>query len=120
MTRDTIPVTSTVLAGVAATLLAPPVFANQAEVANPDGHTVVVYVNGLGAAGGSDTEVSINQVACPHGRIEDDAAFDVTSGVVGVFGPFPPLLYNQSDGTVQFDFEDAITGDEAIFAINVL
>lgn len=120
MARDTIPVTSTVLAGVAATVLQPPVFGNGAEVANPDGHAVVVYVNGLGAAGASDTEVTIQQVACPHGRTENDAAFDVSSGVVGVFGPFPPLLYNQSDGTVQFDFENAITAGEAIFAINVL
>ena len=120
MVRDAITVTNTLLAGVAPTLDTP-VFANQGEVANGSGRVLVIYVNGVGGAGVSDTEVTIQQVACPHERIQNDAAFDVTTDTVGVFGPFPPLLYNQSDGTVQFDYENAINaGVERVFGLAVL
>jgi hypothetical protein len=120
MARDTITVTNSVRAGVLAALITP-VFANQAEVANPNGRVVVIYINGMGAAGVSDTEVTIQQVADPYGRTENDPAFDVTTDTVGVFGPFPPALYNQSDGTVQFDFENAINaGAERVFGLSVL
>ncbi len=118
MARDTITVTSTVLAGVMPTLDVP-VAANNGEMANGDGHTLFIVANGVGGAAGGATQVTIQQVACPHGRIQNDGAFTVTADNVGVFGPFPPLLYNQSDGTVQFDY-DATAANINVFGLSVL
>ncbi len=118
MARDTITVTSTVLVGVMPTLAAP-VSANGGEMANDNGGTLFVVANGVGGAAGGATEVTIQQVACPHGRTENDAAFSVTADTVGVFGPLPPLLYNQSDGTVQFDY-DATAANIQAFGLRVL
>lgn len=118
MARDTIVVTSTVLAGVAPTLTVP-VAANDGEMANDAGGTLFIVVNGLGGAAGGATQVTIQQVACPHGRTENDAAFSVNADTVGVFGPLPPLLYNQSDGTVQFDY-DATAANISVFGLRML
>ena len=118
MARDAITVTSTVLTGVAPTMDVP-VAAYDGEMANANGHTLFVVVNGVGGAAGGATQVTIQQVDCPHGRIENDAAFNVPVDVVGVFGPFPPALYNQSDGTVQFDY-DATAANIVVFGLSVL
>ncbi len=117
MARDTITVTATVRAGVLPALTTPSA-ANNAEVANAAGRTIVVYVNGVGGGSAQATDVTIQQVADPYGRIENDAAFTVPVNVVGTFGPFPPLLYNQSDGTVQLDY-DAIDANARVFGLAI-
>ena len=117
MARDTITVTSSVLAGVLPALTTPNA-ANNAEMANASGRTIFVFVNGMGAASVQATAVTIQQVACPHGRIQNAAAFTTTTDVVGVYGPFPPLLYNQTDGTVQIDY-DAVSANARVFGMAV-
>jgi hypothetical protein len=118
MARDTITVTNTVRAGVLATVTTPNA-GNDAEMANPNGRVGFVFVNGLGAASVQATAITVQQVDDPYGRKENDAAFTVTVDNVGVFGPFPPALYNQSDGTVQFDY-DAVSANARVFGLSVL
>ncbi len=119
MARDTITVTSTVRAGVMPAVTTPNE-SNEAEFAN-NGRTVVVYVSGLGGAavGAGNRTVVIQQVADPYGRTENDAAFVITNDAVATFGPFPPALYNQSDGTVQIDY-DGISTNQGVFALAVV
>ena len=117
MARDSITVTTTVRAGVLPTLNTP-VAANDAQVANATGRVVVVFVNGMGAVSAQATAVTIQQVADPYGRIQNDAAFTVPINVVGMFGPFSPLLYNQTDGTVQIDY-DAVSPNARVFALQL-
>jgi hypothetical protein len=118
MGRDTITVTNTVRAGVLPALTTPNA-GNDAEFANDNGRVVVIFVNGLGAASVQATAVTIQQVDCPHARTENDAAFTVTVDNPGTFGPFPPALYNQSDGTVQVDY-DAVSANARVCAVAVL
>lgn len=118
MARDSITVSNTVLAGVAPTLDTP-VAANNGEVANGGGNVIVVVVNGLGGLAGGATQVTVQQVACTHGRVQNAAAFTVAADTVGVFGPFPPALYEQSDGTVQIDY-DVTAANIKVFALSVL
>jgi hypothetical protein len=118
MARDTITVTNTVRAGVLPALTTPNA-GNGAEVANANGRVIVLFINGLGAASVQATAVTIQQVADPYGRTENDAAFTVTVDNPGVFGPFPPLLYNQTDGTVQIDY-DAVSANARVCAVHVL
>ncbi len=117
MARDTIAVTATIRSGVIAAAAAP-VAANNGEFAN-GGRTVVVLANGVGGAGNATIQVTIQQVADPYGRTENDAGFDVDADEIGVFGPFPPNLYNQTDGTVQIDYDIDSTNAE-IFALAVV
>ena len=118
MARDTITVTSSVRAGVMPALTTPN-DGNDAEVANA-GRTIVVLISGLGAAavGAGNRTVTIQQVADPYNRIQNHAAFAVTNDAVATFGPFPPLLYNQSDGTVQIDY-DAVSADARVCGVHV-
>lgn len=118
MGRDSITVTATVRSGVSPTLNTPDA-GNDAQVANAAGRTIVVFVNGMGAASVQATAVTVQQVADPYGRIQNDAAHTVAVNTVGVFGPFPPLLYNQSDGTVQLDY-DAVSANARVFALNIV
>jgi hypothetical protein len=98
-----------------------PVFANQAELPNDNGGVLLVFVNGLGGVGDADVEVTITQVACPHERLVTESAFDVTADTVAVLGPWPPLLYNQSDGMVYIAYEDSIDAAHAVvFGLHVL
>lgn len=117
MGRDSITVTATARAGVLPTLNTPDA-TNDAQVANAAGRTVVAFVNGMGGASAQATLVTIQQVADPYGRIQNEAAFNVPVNVVGVFGPFPPLLYNQTNGTVQIDY-DAVSANARVFALIV-
>ena len=116
MARDTITVTSTVRAGVAPALTTPSA-ANNAEMAN-DGRTLFLFINGMGASSAQATAVTIQQVNDPYGRIQNDAAFVAAVNVLSVYGPFPPLLYNQSDGNVQIDY-DAVHADARVCGIHV-
>ncbi len=111
MVRDTIAVTATVRDGVLLTD-DPPSAGNNAEFANSAGRTLLIYVNGLGAASGQATDITIQQVADPYGRIQNAGAFTVPVDRVAVLGPFPPLLYNQADGTVQVDYDAVDAGAE--------
>ena len=117
MARDTITVTSTVRAGVAPALTTPNA-GNNAEMAN-DGRTVFMYINGMGAASVQATAVTIQQVADPYGRIQNDSAFSAAIDVLSVYGPFTPLLYNQSDGNVQIDY-DGLSTNQRVFALAVV
>ena len=117
MARDTITVTSSVRAGVLPAMTTPSA-ANNAEMANAGGRTIMIYVNGIGAASVQATAVTIQQVEDPYGRIQNDAAVTVTADVVGTFGPFPPNLYNQSDGTVQIDY-DAVSANARVMALAI-
>ena len=118
MARDTITVTSTVRAGVMPAVTVPNE-ANEAEFAN-NGRTVVVYISGLGGAatGAGARTVLVQQVADPYGRIQNDSAFAAATDVLSVFGPFPPSLYNQTDGTVQFDY-DAVSANARVCGVHV-
>ena len=117
MARDTITVTSTVRAGVAPALTAPN-SGNNAEMAN-DGRTLFLFINGMGAVSAQATAVTIQQVEDPYGRIQNDAAFTSAINVLSVYGPFPPLLYNQSDGNVQIDY-DGLSTNQSVFALSVV
>ncbi len=119
MARDTITVTATVRAGVLPALTTPNE-GNEAEVANSAGRTIVIYLSGLGGAaiGAGARTVLIQQVADPYGRIQNDSAFAVTNDAAAVFGPFPPNLYNQTDGTVQIDY-DGLSTNQSVCALAI-
>ena len=117
MARDTITVTSTVRAGVAPALLAPD-SGNNAEMAN-DGRTLFLFINGMGAVSAQATAVTIQQVEDPYGRIQNDAAFIAAINVLSVYGPFPPLLYSQSDENVQIDY-DGLSTNQRVFALSIV
>lgn len=120
MGRDAITVTNTVRAGVAPALLTPN-DGNDATVANGNGRVIVVMVSGLGGAavGAGARTVVIQQVQDPYLRIQNDVAFPIVNDTVAVFGPFPPLLYNQSDGTVQIDY-DGLSTNQSVFALAIV
>lgn len=118
MARDAVTVTSKVLAGVLPTLNTPNA-TNNARMPNANGKTIFVFVNGMGASSAQATEVTIQQVADPYNRIQTGQDVStVTVNTVGVFGPFPPALYNNSDGEVEIDY-DAVDANARIFGMNV-
>ncbi len=119
MARDTITVTSTVRAGVMPTVTVPNAGLG-GEFAN-NGRTLIVFVSGLGGAavGAGARTVLVQQVDDPYGRKENNAAFAITNDAVATFGPFPPALYNQTDGTVQLDYV-ALSTNPGIFALAVV
>ncbi len=116
MARDTVTVTSTVRAGVAPALTTPSA-ANNAEMAN-DGRTVFLFVNGMGAASVQATAVTVQQVDDPYGRTENDTPFSAVADILSAYGPFPPALYNQTDGTVQFDY-DAVSAEARVCGLHI-
>lgn len=120
MGRDTITLTNSVRDGVAPALDTPS-DANDAQFNNSGGNVIVVLISGLGGAavGAGARTVTIQQAECSHGRTENAAAFVVANDSVAVFGPFPPLLYNQSDGTVQIDYAGLST-NQRVYAMGVL
>lgn len=116
MVRDAITVTSSVRAGVEPATTLPD--ADNGRMANAAGRTIFVYVNGLGGASAQATQVTIQQVADPYNRIQNDLAFNVPVNVVGTFGPFPPLLYNQTSGEVHIDY-DLLGANAAVFGLAI-
>ena len=119
MGRDTITVTASVRDGVAPVLTTPD-DGNDGEFANSSGRTIVVLVSGLGGAAagaGARTIVPI-QVADPYGRLVAQTPIAVTNDTVMVIGPFPPLLYNQADDTIQVDYAGLST-NQSIFALQI-
>jgi len=117
MGRDVIAVTASVRDGVLLTEDVPSA-ANNAEFANSAGRTLLIYVNGIGAVSAQATDITIQQVADPYGRIQNAAAFTVPVNRVATLGPFPPLLYNQSDDTVQVDY-DAVDAGASQYALQI-
>ena len=70
---------------------------NGNSLVNPDGRTILLVRN----ASGSSINITITSVADPDtGRTGDIGPQAVANGALRAFGPFPPHLFNQSDGTV--------------------
>lgn len=120
MARDDITITNTVRAGVLPTLDTPD-DGNDALLLNASGHVILVVISGMNAAavGAGVRTVVIQQENCPHGREENAAAFPITNDTVAVFGPFPPLLYNTTDGEVEIDY-DGLSTNQKVFGLQVL
>lgn len=119
MARQTMTVTASVRDGVAPVLVTPDV-GNGDEFANSAGRTIVVLISGLGGAAvgaGNRTIVPI-QVADPYGRLVAQTPIAVANDTVMVIGPFPPLLYNQADDTVQVDY-DGLSTNQSAFALQI-
>ncbi len=119
MGRQALTVTASVRDGVAPALLTPDV-GNGDEFANSAGRTILVIVSGLGAAAvgaGARTVVPI-QVADPYGRLVAQTPIAITNDTVMVLGPFPPLLYNQTDDTVDIDYV-ALSTNQSVFALQI-
>lgn len=101
MARSVISITSSVEAGVIATLDATD-NVNGHEFSNPVGGVMLILINGLGAAGVTIVTTIIS-VADPYGRTGDLTCPSSADGTIMIAGPFPPLLFNQSDDTVDVD-----------------
>ncbi|KKM15254.1 hypothetical protein LCGC14_1697930 [marine sediment metagenome] len=81
-----------------------------------DGKTVLLVLDEL-ATGAGDT-LTFEAVADPDGRVETTLARTVTLKKIFVYGPFLPLLWNQSDGKVRAKFTTA-NSKTKIMAIRV-
>lgn len=81
-----------------------------------DGKTVLLVLDEL-ATGAGDT-LTFEAVADPDGRVETTLARTVTLKKIFVYGPFSPLLFNQSDGKVRAKFTTA-NSKTKIMAIRV-
>lgn len=103
MARDSLPIQSTggrpdpKVDGVSFTAM---VAANDLQFVN-NGHVYLIVKND-GAGTQAATVISVADV---NGRT-NDIAISLDSGEVDFLGPFPPDLYNQSDGTVHIDSAD--------------
>ncbi len=120
MVRDAITVTSSVRSGVAPALTVP-VAANGATMINSAGRTLFVLISGLGGAavGSAARTIVAIQVEDPYGRIQAETPLAVVNDTVVVFGPYPPNLYNQTDGVVNLDFVGLST-NQSSFAVAVV
>jgi len=67
-----------------------------------DGKTVLLVLDEL-ATGAGDT-ITFEAINDKYGRAEDTLTRTVTAKKIYVYGPFLPDIWNQSDGTVAFDF----------------
>lgn len=76
--------------------------ANGNNFAN-NGRVILVIKNNAGAPG--TFTVEIPAVNAPDGSVLTNSGrqYTIAAGVQVVCGPFPPLIYNQSDGTVWVD-----------------
>ena len=81
-----------------------------------DGQTVLLVLDEL-AAGAGDT-MTFEAVNDPDGRAETTLARTVTAKKIYVYGPFLPLIWNQSDGRVRTKFTTA-NSKTKIMAIRV-
>ncbi len=70
-----------------------------------DGKTMVLVLDEL-AAGAGDT-ITFEAVVDPDGRSETTLTRTVTLKKIFIYGPFLPLIWNQSDGTVALKFTTA-------------
>ena len=70
-----------------------------------DGNTVLLVLDEL-AAGAGDT-ITFQAINDPYGRAEDTLTRTVTAQKIYVYGPFLPLIWNQSNGRVRLKFTTA-------------
>lgn len=70
-----------------------------------DGQTMLFVLDEL-AAGAGDT-LTFEAVADPDGRTETTLTRTITAKKMYIYGPFLPLIWNQSDGRVRCKFTTA-------------
>ena len=78
--------------------------ANGFDFAN-DGQTIILVLDQL-AAGAGDT-ITLEAVNDPDGRAETTLTRTVTAKKIFAYGPFLPLIWNQSNGRVRLKFTTA-------------
>ena len=81
-----------------------------------DGQTILLVLDEL-AAGAGDT-ITFEAVNDPDGRAETTLTRTVTAKKIYAYGPFLPLLWNQSNGRVRLKFGTA-SSKTRIMAIRV-
>ena len=81
-----------------------------------DGQTILLVLDQL-AAGAGDT-LTFEAVTDPDGRAETTLARTITAKKIYAYGPFLPLIWNQTDGRVRCKFTTADTKTR-IMAIRV-
>ena len=79
-----------------------------------DGQTIIFVLDEL-AAGAGDT-ITFEAVNDPDGRAETTLTRTVTAKKLYFYGPFLPLLWNLSDGTVALKFTTANSKTKIIAA----
>jgi hypothetical protein len=79
------------------------VAANDQQFLN-DGNVIILIKNG----GVAQQDVVVASVADPYGRTQD-LTVATTNAKESVAGPFPPALWNQSDGYVYLNGDDEDT-----------
>jgi len=69
-----------------------------------DGRTFLFLIGGA-----ANCEITVQTPGTVDGLAIDDIIFDIPSGATEyrIMGPFPPSIYNQSDGYVYIDWEGA-------------
>ena len=70
-----------------------------------DGQTVLLVLDQL-AAGAGDT-ITFEAVTDPDGRVETTLTRTVTAKKIYAYGPFLPLIWNQTNGRVRLKFTTA-------------
>ena len=81
-----------------------------------DGQTILLVLDAL-ATGAGDT-ITFEAVNDPDGRAETTLTRTVTAKKIYAYGPFLPLLWNQSNGRVRLKFTTA-AATTTIMAIRV-
>ncbi|MBW2084435.1 MAG: hypothetical protein JRI54_00165 [Deltaproteobacteria bacterium] len=64
----------------------------------------LVVAQNTGASSGT---VTINSTADPYGRTEDITDYSIDAGGIAIFGPFPTLGWQQSDGKIYLEASTA-------------
>lgn len=76
------------------------VAANDQQVLN-DGNILIIISNGHSAS----QDITFAAVADPYGRTQD-LTVSTDAGEISVAGPFPPALWNQSNGYLYLNGDD--------------
>ena len=81
-----------------------------------DGRTFLFIIGGT-----ANCEIYIVTPGTVDGAAIADITFDITLGATEfrIMGPFPPGVYNQSDGTVHVNTEDANVANVKLAAIRM-
>ena len=77
-----------------------------------DGQTILLVLDVL-ATGAGDT-ITFEAVTDPDGRAETTLTRTVTAKKIFAYGPFLPLIWNQSNGRVRLKFTTAAAGTTLI------
>jgi len=81
-----------------------------------DGRTILLVLDILATGAGDD--ITFEAVNDPDGRAEATLTRSVTAKKIFAYGPFLPLLWNQTDGRVRLKFTTAHSGT-TVMAIRV-